>query len=980
MKTFTGKIAKLLVTVLVVGSMPFGEPVIANAAETENQEAVNHLIINQVYGSGGKGETPITNSFIELYNPTEAAVSLDGYSVVCGEDKLELTAGKTIEAGKSYLIVCKAEETTDDLISYDLPDADQTWEEYAINNKNYTITLKDGENEVDAATADGTVLKISKQKSMRRKNYIDTDDASDWAIIVWEKASVAIDENYINQYAPYNSKGENGDVHTVASPIEPTYTPVVAGNKKVAGFNNGKSTLDIEQFARYNSGALNADGGSLEIVEYNSTNGFAYAVSGLKGKIIATKVSDTANGETIAELTGTEYDVKELVASKEGFTYGDITSVSVSPDGKKLAAAVQHSDYATAGMVAIFDCNMDGSLTNPTYISTGVQPDMVLFMDANTILTADEGEPRNGYGEGCTDPKGSVSIINVKENSSVQVGFEAFTAEELINKNIILGIANGNVITPEYDLEPEYIAVSSDGKKAYVSLQEANAIAVLDLAEKKFTGIYSVGFEDYSKVAVDIVEDGKYEAATYDNLIGARMPDGIAVYENGGKTYVVTANEGDSREWGDYLNEAKTKDFTGKNIRILSSDCCAGLPTGKSVMFGGRGITILEVAADGLKEVYDSGNDFEKITGETIPKYFNCSNDDNKADSRSPKKGPEPENVTVGLINGKAYAFVAVERIGGIMVYDITDPAKASYVNYINSREFDAEIQGDVSPEGLCFVENSKSGNPMLLAACEVSGTMPVYELKAIGKTPEEDKKEPDTEHKPDSSATNKPDEKPAQTPGENTPQTPAENPADKKNEEQTLAGTVISDAKTKASYKVIASDADNKTVQYQKSTDTKAKKITIPDTVTLNGITYKVETIAKSAFKNNTKITKVTIGDNVKSIEEEAFSGCKNLKTVKLGKNVTSIGDKAFYNCGKITSITIPSKVNKIGKQAFSKCKSLKKITIKTTKLTSKNVGSKAFKGIHSKVVVKAPKSKLKAYKSILKEKGAGPKAEIQK
>ena len=212
------------------------------------------------------------------------------------------------------------------------------------------------------------------------------------------------------------------------------------------------------------------------------------------------------------------------------------------------------------------------------------------------------------------------------------------------------------------------------------------------------------------------------------------------------------------------------------------------------------------------------------------------------------------------------------------------------------------------------------------------------------------------------------------------TPQTPAENPADKKNEEQTLVGTVISDAKTKASYKVIASDADNKTVQYEKSTDTKAKKITIPDTVTLNGITYKVDTIAKSVFKNNTKITKVTIGDNVKSIEEEAFSGCKNLKTVKLGKNVTSIGDKAFYNCGKITSITLPSKVNKIGKQAFSKCKSLKKITIKTTKLTSKNVGSKAFKGIHSKVVVKVPKSKLKAYKSILKEKGAGSKAEIQK
>lgn len=402
---------------------------------------------------------------------------------------------------------------------------------------------------------------------------------TDREIVVWEKESVTVDQVYVDTYAPRNSRGEKGNVHSTSEEQEPVYTPVDASDKKVTGFNNSNSSLDMEQFAGYNSGALNADGGSLEIVDYNYTNGYAYAVSGLKGKIIAVPLSQVENGDAVAELLGTEYDVKELVSSKEGFAYGDITSVSVSPDGRKLAAAVQHADYDKAGMVAVFDCNTDGSLTNPIYMETGVQPDMVIFADDNTILTADEGEPRNGYGDGCTDPKGSVSIVTLTEDilgqvsgNSVQAGFEGFTAEELTAKNVILGKAavGGDAIAPEYDLEPEYIAVSSDGTKAYVSLQEANAIGVLDVPQAKFTGVYSIGFEDYSKVAVDLKEDDKYEAATYENLVGARMLDGIALYENNGKTYLVTANEGDAREWGDYLNEAKTKDFTGKNIRILN--------------------------------------------------------------------------------------------------------------------------------------------------------------------------------------------------------------------------------------------------------------------------------------------------------------------------------------------------------------------------------------------------------------------------
>ncbi|MCM1180803.1 MAG: leucine-rich repeat domain-containing protein [Clostridium sp.] len=155
---------------------------------------------------------------------------------------------------------------------------------------------------------------------------------------------------------------------------------------------------------------------------------------------------------------------------------------------------------------------------------------------------------------------------------------------------------------------------------------------------------------------------------------------------------------------------------------------------------------------------------------------------------------------------------------------------------------------------------------------------------------------------------------------------------------------------------------------------------LVIPATLKIGGTKYTITAIGKAAFKNNQKITKVTIGSKVKKIGSSAFSGCKNLKTVKLGANVTQIGDQAFYNCKKITGITIPSKVNKIGKKAFYNCKKLKKITIKTSKLTAKKVGSKAFTGIPSKAVIKVPKKKLKAYKTLLRKKGVGKKASIKK
>lgn len=194
------------------------------------------------------------------------------------------------------------------------------------------------------------------------------------------------------------------------------------------------------------------------------------------------------------------------------------------------------------------------------------------------------------------------------------------------------------------------------------------------------------------------------------------------------------------------------------------------------------------------------------------------------------------------------------------------------------------------------------------------------------------------------------------------------------------MAGVQVEDAKSKAIYKVTSATATGGTVEYVKPKSKNVKKVTIPKTITINGLTYKVTSIAAKAFKGYKKLSKVTIGNNVKTIGKEAFSGCKKLKTVKMGSKVTTIGNKAFYNCSKLTSITIPSKVTKIGKSAFEKCKKLKTVTIKTKKLTAKKVGAKAFKSIKSTATIKVPKKKYKTYKSMLYKKGVGKKATFKK
>lgn len=494
-------------------------------------------------------------------------------------------------------------------------------------------------------------------------------------------------------------------------------------NASNASSNAGKmeaSVLDLVM--NYQSGQMDPDGGVEEIVSYSKTTGMLYAVNGKKGvlDVISTKeISEDKKGKLENQI-----DVKALVegyikdTDLKDFKYGDMTSVSVSDKNKLIAVSIQDEAFDKEGIALFMD--FEGKVKGASKV--GVQPDMICFSpDESMVLTANEGEPREGYGEGKVDPEGSISLVALEGEkfTGTTLDFKEFDGkrEDLVKNNVVLK----KEAMPSKDLEPEFISVSEDNKFAYVTLQENNSVALVDLANKKVTHVLGLGFKDFSKDGneLDLRKDKKIELKK-ENVFGIYMPDAIASYKVGEETYLVTANEGDSREWGDYLNEVEKDDivYFGKEDYDIDQ--------AKDYIFGGRSFSIWSIKEDGIKQVYDSGSSMEKITSEKFPEFFNVSNDNLKLDSRSGKKGPEPEGLTLGKFNGKTLAFVALERIGGIMVYDITDPNKVNFLDYVNTRDFSEDVKGDVAPEGLVFIEGEK---PALGVAYEVSGSVSLFNV-----------------------------------------------------------------------------------------------------------------------------------------------------------------------------------------------------------------------------------------------------------
>lgn len=514
------------------------------------------------------------------------------------------------------------------------------------------------------------------------------------------------------------------------------------GGNTPGGGDGPAESADIfwNKTAAFATGDSDAEGGIAEIVQYNAENDKIYLVNGKTGTLDIVSMSsynDTDELATTFDESTDRIDIRQMIADNSaqfpaGFEYGDVTSVALNSGLDKIALAVQHADYSENGAIVIAD--YEGKFV--AAYEAGVQPDMVTFA-GNIALSANEGEPREGYGTGATDPMGSVTAVDISAATPAAktITFEKFDAQRaaLVADNVILkkGAA------PSVDLEPEYIAAS--GTKAYVALQEANAIATLDLESLEFTAVNGLGFKDHSVQGngLDMRKDDKAEIKT-ENVYGVYMPDGLATFTAGGKTYLVTANEGDAREWGDYENTTNDLTIDGEDkVEVLINGEHDGLEEGKHYLLGARSFSVWDT--EDMSLAFDSGDMIESYiaASEDYAAYFNCSNDDVELDSRSRKKGPEPEAVNVQTIDGKTYAFVALERQGGVMMFDITDLENVEIVSYANSRDYTANMAGDVAPESVAFVPAADALNEknMLVVANENSGTIAIYSMESEAKT-----------------------------------------------------------------------------------------------------------------------------------------------------------------------------------------------------------------------------------------------------
>ncbi|MBE6071589.1 MAG: Ig domain-containing protein [Clostridium butyricum] len=492
--------------------------------------------------------------------------------------------------------------------------------------------------------------------------------------------------------------------------------------------------VSLKKIAGVSLDTVSEDGGAAEIMKYNKDNNKVYVINGVKSKVFVASLDGLKNGESNFKVEKS-IDIKPLV-EKDGFTYGDITSIAISNSRKEIAVAVQAKEYNKNGKIVVMD--YEGNLKK--VYNAGVQPDMVTYTnDSKYLLTANEGEPRLGISANVEDPKGSATIVNLENGSIKLATFDKFNSERasLVAKGVL--ISKG--VNPSEDFEPEYMAIDSSNKYAYVTLQENNSIATLDIEKGEFVSVDSLGVKSNSALnnAIDVVKDGKIDIKTQ-NLYSTYMPDSIAFYEVNGKKYLLTANEGDGREYiqeenanikleNEYNNISSIM-VEGKKVEVINKDVVDGLEKNKNYLFGGRSFSIWD--AETKKIVFDSGSDFEKITAQKFQKYFNCSNDNIELDSRSGKKGPEAEEVKVSKVGDKVYAYIGLERIGGVMVYDITNPSKATFKTYINTREFTDNIAGDVAPECIDIIneEYSKTGNTLIAVSNEVSGTISILEQK----------------------------------------------------------------------------------------------------------------------------------------------------------------------------------------------------------------------------------------------------------
>ena len=487
--------------------------------------------------------------------------------------------------------------------------------------------------------------------------------------------------------------------------------------------------------------------GAAEISAFDPASDRLFVLNAADNRIEILDLSNPATPSDVGDLTPAQ------ITDGGGFSAGNANSVAVS--NGLVAVAFEASVKTNPGRVAFYTASTGAFVAS---YGVGSLPDMLAFTpDGTKVLVANEGEP-NSYGQGdSVDPEGSVAILTltgagVGSGATVTTaGFTSFNGQITALRDIGVRIF-GPGATVAQDLEPEYIAVSPDGTTAYVTLQENNAVAVLDIATSTVTDIRPLGLKNHSVVGNGLDPSdrdlGPAFTAGRINIVtapvfGMYQPDAIATYSVGGTTYYVTANEGDARDYTGFSEEIRAGaggyvlDPTAfpnaatlklnQNLGRLTVTTATGNTDGDGDFdqihaFGARSFSIWNAATGDL--VHDSGDALEQITALLGPARFNSDGTSSSFDGRSDNKGPEPEAVVVGEIDGRQYVFIGLERFGGVLVGDVTDPANPQFTDFLDT-------PGDQGPEGLIFIPaaNSPTGRAAVVVSNEISGTVTMYSV-----------------------------------------------------------------------------------------------------------------------------------------------------------------------------------------------------------------------------------------------------------
>ncbi|KRF07956.1 alkaline phosphatase [Nocardioides sp. Soil777] len=520
------------------------------------------------------------------------------------------------------------------------------------------------------------------------------------------------------------------------------------------------AALSVTPIGSYETGVF--DESAAEIVEHYAPAQRLLVVNAAQALVEVLDVSDASTPTKLFDVQTTDITASDGSTVPAGAV---ANSVAVRADGLGVIA-VEAPDATDPGWLVFFDSA--GGPEALGAVRVGALPDMVeLTPDGARAVVANEGEPAEDYS---VDPEGSISVVALPDTvrapaqSAVRTAtfhaYEAAGARTLpAGARVFGGRADAGTGTPlrpvSENLEPEYVAIDQQSKTAWVTLQEANAVAVVDLRSASVDRIWSTGSIDRSVVPFDASDrDGAVNIRTWP-VTSFRMPDTIASYQVRGRTYLVTANEGDSRDWSGYSEVSRVKDLGKSGTQPLCASVDPALKADAQLgrlnvttanglradgacyerlhTFGGRGFSVWTGEGD---LVFDSGAELERITAEALPTFFNSNHTESGFDGRSDDKGPEPEGVTLGKVGGRTYAFLGLERVGGVMVYDVTDPARASFVTYVNNRDFAfsgaTPAAGDLGPEGLTFIaaEDSPTGRPLVGVGNEVSGATTLLDVR----------------------------------------------------------------------------------------------------------------------------------------------------------------------------------------------------------------------------------------------------------